>query len=117
VRVLGAAICALVLAVTAAAADGARDRDRARLVVVTNTPLTLQGYGFVARERVRITVTSAQPRAMKRARAGVRGRFRVMFESIAFDRCGGGLEATAVGDQGTRAVLKRPPQPLCPPRL
>lgn len=115
-RAVAASICTLLLTVAPGAADGAGDRGRARLVVAADAPLTLRGYGFVARERVRVTVRSGERGTSKRVRAGVRGRFRIMFESVTFDRCGEGLEVAAVGDQGTRAVLKVRPQPLCPPR-
>jgi hypothetical protein len=45
-----------------------------------------------------------------------KGSFVLRFAGIAVDRCNG-LTVTAVGSGGSRAALKLPPQPLCPPTL
>jgi hypothetical protein len=111
----GLALVALVL--TLAPADAVADQSastRARLQVVTGAPLVVRGAHFVPGEQVTVTVATAQKR-MKRIVANGQGAFVVRFR-MSFDRCSSGFIALAVGNRGSRAIVKRPPT-LCPPRL
>jgi hypothetical protein len=103
----------LVLAPAGAAADQSAT-GRAKLQVVMGAPLVVHGKHFVAGEQVTVTVSAAQ-RRMKRTVAGGGGGFVLRFR-MSFERCHSGLTILAVGNRGSRALLKRPPT-LCPPHL
>jgi hypothetical protein len=111
----GLALVALVLTLApgGAAADQAAS-ERARLQVGMGTPLVVRGQHFVPGERVTVTVATGQKRA-KRTVANGHGTFVVRFR-MTFERCSSGFIALAVGNRGSRAMVKRPPM-LCPPRL
>jgi hypothetical protein len=67
-------------------------------------PLTLSGSGFHANERVKLLVSPAvgSPRTV---RAGVRGRFRVVFR-LTVGRCDS-VVVQAIGARGSRATFHR----------
>jgi hypothetical protein len=111
----GLALVALVLtlAPAGAAADQSTPR-RATLHVGLGVPLVVRGAHFVPGEQVSVTIAAARKRT-KRTVANSRGGFVVRFRA-SFERCRAGFIALAVGDRGSRALVKRPPM-LCPPRL
>jgi hypothetical protein len=88
-----------------------------RLVLVDPAPLTLRGTSFVRGERVRVLVKTQGRTVERRTVASARGTFSVMFPDVQLHRCSWGFSAQAIGTNGSRAVLKPPPQPLCPPPL
>ena len=103
----------LVLAPAGAAADQSAT-GRAKLQVFMGAPLVVRGTQFVPNEQVTVSVAATQKR-MKRTVAGGRGGFVLRFR-MSFERCRSGLTILAVGNRGSRALLKRPPT-LCPPHL
>jgi hypothetical protein len=108
----GLTLVALVLTLVpaGAAADQAAS-GRAKLQVVMGAPLVVHGKHFVPGEQITVTVSAAQKR-MKRAVAGGRGGFILRFR-MTYERCHSGLTILAVGNRGSRAMVKRPPM-LCP---
>jgi hypothetical protein len=76
------------------------------LKLVRPAPLTVQGLRFKAGERVRLTVRHAR-NGRRTVTAGPRGGFVVRFAGVVYDRCDG-LLVTAIGSEGSRAVLTRP---------
>jgi hypothetical protein len=93
-------------------AGGGESRAKPTLKFSGGVPLTLRGAHFRPSEKVRLTVKSEFKRT-RLAAANGSGAFVVQFQD-AYDRCSG-LLATAVGERGSRAMLKLPPLG-CPPR-
>ena len=108
----GVTLVALVLTLVpaGAAADQAAS-ERARLQVVMGASLVARGTHFVPGEQVTVTIAAGQKR-MKRTVANGQGGFVVRFR-MSFTRCSSGFIALAVGNRGSRAMVKRPPM-LCP---
>ena len=108
----GLVLVALVftLSPAGAAADQAA-LQRARLYVGAGAPLVVRGTHFVPGEQVTVTV-SAREKRMKRTVANRQGGFLVRFR-MSLPRCSAGFTALAVGNRGSRAMVKRPPM-LCP---
>jgi hypothetical protein len=96
-----------VLCSAAALAQAAAATPRATLRLVDDVPATLRGAGFQPREHVRIVIVAGTTRTVKKVVATARGRFVVHVRADAND-CAG-FSATAVGNKGTRATLKRAP--------
>jgi hypothetical protein len=96
--------------------------EKASLRLVDRDPLTVHGQWFGRAERVRVTAsapdsastTAASPVLRRTVRATATGSFRVVFAGTFFDRCSS-LRVAAVGGQGSRAVLKVLPSPMCLP--
>lgn len=102
-----------VLAAIAEVGAGAPGRT-ANLRLADADPLTLRGSAFKPGERVRVTVWVQPRRWERRIRVGRAGGFRVVFQQVRFgDPCTGDFRATAVGNEGSIAMLKRPGR-LCP---
>jgi hypothetical protein len=113
-RIVLVVIFALSLALLGSTAgDGGQVSTKPTLKLSRGAPLTVRGANFRPSEKVRVTVKSERTRT-KLATATGSGVFVVRFQD-AYDRCSG-LLATAIGDRGSRAMLKLP-QPMCPPRL
>jgi len=97
---------------------------KSNLRLVDRDPLTVQGRGFKSRERVRVIAsvpesaqtTSAAETVRKTVRATATGSFRAVFSDFSVDRCTL-VRVTTVGGQGSRAVLKVLPSPMCTPSL
>jgi len=109
---LAVLIGVLVLAI-AGAAVAADLRTKPALRVADRSPVTVAGTAFVSRERVLVTVSSSHTWT-RRATAGARGTFRVVFEGATVDRCEV-VRVVATGARGSRATLKLLPQPACNP--
>ena len=103
---------ALLLAVAAIAA--AQGRSTASLRLVRAQPVTVGGNGFRSLEIVRVRLTVHAGTYARRVRASRTGGFVVSFAGTPVSRCDATL-VTAVGNQGSRAELKKPPLPACMP--
>ncbi len=101
-----ALVVVALLASLVAQSAAATSRARLRLVDDT-TPAMLRGVGFQPREHVRVVVLAGTTRSVKKVVATALGRFTVRVYGDVND-CAG-FSATAVGNKGTRATLKRPP--------
>jgi hypothetical protein len=112
-----AGAAALLVAAPAASRAEPTSKPKPRLVLIDRTPLTLRGTSFARTERVRVVVETEGRTWERRTRATGRGAFTVVFQDIAQHPCSGVLTARAIGTNGSRAVLKLGPQPLCPPPL
>jgi hypothetical protein len=102
--VLIAALCA---AGTLGQAVAATPTATLRLIDDT-TPVMLRGSGFQPREHVRIIIAASSSQSIRRTVATRLGRFAVKLESVDVNACTG-LSIRAVGSDGTKATLKRPP--------
>jgi hypothetical protein len=103
------ALAILALGCTTSIAAGAPDSTaRPTLKLIKRDPLTVRGTHFQARERVRVSAAGRQ----WRPRATVRGGFVLILGGI--DRCDT-VRVVAVGDEGSRTILKILPSPLCAP--
>jgi hypothetical protein len=119
-----AAVLALIACGATAASSSAGGSGKASLRLVDRDPLTVRGYGFKPRERVRVTASVPEsrmlvsgPQPLSRViRASATGSFRVVFSDIPFDRCTW-VRVAAIGGQGSRAMLKVLPSPMCAPSL
>jgi hypothetical protein len=100
----------LVSGLALALVAGAGGATAPALKLVRAKPLTIQGVRFVPGERVTVTLTKLRVRRTRRAAATAAGRFVVRFD-VPLSRCGATVRA--VGSQGSRATLKRPPLPGC----
>jgi hypothetical protein len=96
-----------VLCSAAALAQSAAATPGAALGLVDDAPATLRGSGFQPREHVRIVIVAGTTRTIRKVVATARGRFAVRVRADANDCVG--FSATAVGNKGTRATLKRAP--------
>jgi hypothetical protein len=108
VKLIGLLVAAVALALPIASA---RAVSRPALRLMDAGPVAFRGTGFKPHERVRISVYAGE-RAAKRVVAGARGRFVVRFAGLNPNACAG-FSALAVGNEGSRAVFKRPPG-TCP---
>jgi hypothetical protein len=99
-------LVALVFSLVALPAGAATSKPRLRLVDDT-APATLRGSGFHSREHVRVVVLAGTRRSVKKVVATSVGRFTIRVQGDV-NACAG-FSATAVGNQGTRATLKRAP--------
>jgi hypothetical protein len=68
-------------------------------------PLTLSATGFRANERVKLLLSAPPVSSTRTVRAGVRGRFRVVFR-IGVGRCDS-VVVQAIGARGSRATFHR----------
>jgi hypothetical protein len=103
------ALTVLALGCTTSIAAGAPDSTaRPTLKLVNRDPLTVRGTQFQARERVRVAAAGRH----WRLRANVQGRFVLVLGGI--DRCDT-VRVVAVGNEGSRTILKILPSPLCAP--
>ncbi len=99
---------ALVALLVSLVAHTAAASSRATLRLDDDTaPPTLRGVGFQPREHVRVVVVAGSTRSVKKVVATTLGRFTVRVRGDV-NACAG-FSATAVGSEGTRATLKRPP--------
>jgi hypothetical protein len=99
-------LVAMLLSLLGQPATAATPRASLRLVDDTS-PATLHGVGFQPRERVRVVAMAGTTRTVRRVVATAVGRFTVRIRGDV-DACTG-FSATAVGNMGTRATLKRAP--------
>jgi len=76
-------------------------------LVDDSAPAALRGLGFRPREHVRLTVVSGTERSVRKVVATRLGRFVVRLQADV-NACTG-FSASAVGNMGTRATLKRAP--------
>ena len=77
-------------------------------------PLELAGSHFRSHERVRVTATVSGARSARTVRASDNGSFVVAFP-IGAGHCSA-VRAVAMGNTGSRALLKRLPAPACMPQ-
>jgi hypothetical protein len=75
-----------------------------RLHIASDAPVVIAGSGFRPYERVRLLIAAPGP-ATRIARAGGRGRFRVVLR-FSMPRCGG-VVVQAFGSRGSRAMVDR----------
>jgi hypothetical protein len=109
-----AAVGPIVAAVAIAVPAGATcPTGSAKLRLLDRAPLTLRGAGFKAGERVSVTATASRE-AVRRVRALASGGFVVTFTGLTAGRCTL-VRAVAVGNRGSRTVLKILPPPACLP--
>lgn len=79
----------------------------------TTTPVKLLGTHFGPYERVRVTGLVSAVRVSRSATATAAGAFTITFgPSVSLQGCRGPVSILAVGDQGSRAILKLFPR-LC----
>jgi hypothetical protein len=108
-RALTIGIAVVSLACVASTAASRSDAaTRPTLKLVKRVPLTVRGSSFRARERVRVSTARRQ----WRVRASLGGSFVVVLNGV--DRCNW-VRVVAIGDEGSRAILKILPSPACPP--
>jgi hypothetical protein len=100
-------IAALYAAAALSQADAATPKATLRLIDDT-TPVTLHGSGFQPREHVRILIVAGAAQSTRRTVATRQGRFAVKLVSVDLNACAG-LSIRAIGSDGTKATLKRPP--------
>jgi hypothetical protein len=105
------AAAALVLALTGL---GLISSPRPDLRLAKRASLELAGSHFRSHERVRVTVTVSGARSAQTVRASGTGSFVARFATGA-SRCST-VRAVAVGNTGSRALLKRLPAPACMPQ-
>jgi hypothetical protein len=110
----GAIVAAAIALVLAGLGAGAASTRHPMLRLAKPTPLEVVGSGFRARERVRVMATKARVSATKHVRASRRGTFTVGF-AFGVGHCSG-VRVLAVGNEGSRATLKRTPLPACKPQ-
>ena len=103
------------LLAAAGSTSGLAAKPPPRLVLASTAPLVLKGSGFKPRESVRLVVASGAVTVRRALRASQIGRFNASFTGVTVDRCSGGMSARAIGGQGSSAVAKLGPMPLCPP--
>jgi hypothetical protein len=107
------AAAALALVFAGIGAGSASSRHPA-LRLAKTSPLQIAGSRFRFRERVRVTVYVSDFRRARTVQASGTGSFVAAF-STNLDRCTE-FSAVAVGNRGSRAVLKPLPQPACLPQ-
>ena len=107
------AAAALALVFAGIGAGSAWSRHPA-LRLAKTAPLEIAGSRFRSRERVRVTIYVSQFRRARTVQASGTGSFVAAF-STNVDRCTE-FSAVAVGNGGSRAVLKLLPQPACMPQ-
>ncbi len=104
------AAAAVLVAAALAASGPALGTVQPRLRV-SLPPFVVRGAGFHAQERVTVTVLW-NGRHSRIVRASAAGAFSAAFPGVVVDRCGGYF-VRAVGDAGSRAVLRI--MPACAP--
>ena len=97
---------AVLFSVAVQGTNAATHRATLRLVDDT-TPVKLRGLGFQPREHVRVVVIAGSTRTVKKVVATAAGRFMIRVPGDLNDCTG--FSATAIGNKGTRASLKRAP--------
>lgn len=117
----GLALGLVGLCAASAAGLGTAAARQPRLAISDPVPLTVRGTGFLARERVTITA-SVRVTRIRSAVADSAGRFTVRFAALSVQNGCLSYFVKAVGERGTRAVLKvrtvcPPPGPTTPPEL
>lgn len=68
-------------------------------------PLTLSATGFRANERVKLLLSAPPVSSSRTVRAGIRGRFRVVYR-LTLGRCDS-VVVQAIGARGSRATFRR----------
>jgi hypothetical protein len=102
----------LALALSGLGAAGSSSH-RASLRLITTVPLKIAGAHFRSRERVRVVVTVFDAKKARAIRASGKGSFVTEFP-IGAGRCAA-VRVVAVGNAGSRTVLKHLPAPACLP--
>jgi len=117
------ALIVLIACGAAATSISAGGSGKANLRLMDRDPLTVQGQGFKSRERVRVIASvsdsarAAAPESLRRTiRATATGSFRVVFFEVSLDRCSL-VRVVTTGAEGSQAVLKVLPSPMCAPSL
>jgi hypothetical protein len=106
------AAATLALALSGLGAGGSSPH-RASLRLITTIPLKVGGAHFRSRERVRVVVTVSDATRARAIRASGKGSFVTEFP-IGAGRCDA-VRVVAVGNAGSRTVLKHLPAPACLP--
>jgi hypothetical protein len=106
------ALVAVVVAMLAFGVAAAGSYPRASLRLASTNPIRVAGSYFQPGERVVVTYY-AKRRAVRRVQASARGTFTAVFEPRLHDRCSGYF-VRAIGNRGSRALLKTP-LPACAP--
>jgi hypothetical protein len=109
-----AAVAAAALALVFGIGAGSAWSRHPALRLAKTSPLEIAGSRFRSRERVRVTIYVSQLRRARTVQASETGSFVAAF-STNVDRCTE-FSAVAVGNRGSRAVLKPLPQPACMPQ-
>jgi hypothetical protein len=89
----------------------------ARLTVVSGAPFAVRGTSFQPGEHVLVVVVSDGDRASKRLQAGAGGGFVARFPTVHLAASCGAYLVRAIGNEGSRSVLRAMPecpQPLTP---
>jgi hypothetical protein len=105
--VLGAAICAAILA--AGAAGGVTSAPK--LSVPDTAPFTVRGVGFKALERVVVTVSSGAARKRTTV-TGTAGTFTITFTGVDVGSCDPYV-VRALGTKGSKAAVRHTVQEQC----
>jgi hypothetical protein len=92
----------------------ARTAATAKLRLLATNPVTVAGAGFHSRERVRVTASASDRTQVVRVVATRIGSFTADLDDLSANRCDL-IRVVAVGNAGTRVVLKRLPAPACMP--
>ena len=103
----------LALALSGLGAGGSFPHRAASLRLITTVPLKVAGAHFRSRERVRVVVTVSDATRARVIRASGKGSFVTEFP-IGAGRCAA-VRVVAVGNAGSRTVLKHLPAPACLP--
>jgi hypothetical protein len=111
---IGAVVVAAIALLLAGLGAGSTPKRHAALRLLKPAPLQVVGSHFVARERVRVTASADSNSVSKRVRASSSGTFTARF-AFGAGHCSG-LRVVAVGNDGSRATLKRIPLPACMPQ-
>jgi hypothetical protein len=102
------ALAAAGLLAAAGTAQGVGQATRGpQLRLLDSDPVMVRATGFHAREHVRLVVR-APGLIVRNATAGTGGGFTMRLGGVSADACQG-FSVIATGDEGSRAMLKRPP--------
>jgi hypothetical protein len=114
-RVPLAIAAALAIVAAVAAGESTAIANRPTLRLVDASPLRVRGDHFRPREVVRVTAATGWAKHSQQVRSGRTGSFVATFRAHArTGACSPGLTVHAVGNRGTRAML-RLPAVACPP--
>jgi hypothetical protein len=102
------------LALLFAAGAGASSSAKPSLRLLRLAPLRVAGTRFAGAERVRVVVRTGRTYSRRIVQASTTGDFAVSFGTVGADRCTS-FRVIAVGNEGSRAVLKPLPRPACMP--
>lgn len=108
-RAIPALAVAAALAGVACGAASSGQTARPQLRLMDDAPFTLRGTGFKVSEHVRL-VARTPALATRQVTAGSAGGFMVRFAGAQAGYACTGLTVSAVGDKGSRASYKRPPE-------